>query len=215
MRISGCDMGSVEHLEEKGRESVVAILRFLCGSPHPCQLRTASFWLRWQPLSCVLTPYQVLWGPISRVAFVITLSNHTSLLRVVLLLLEGEWGEAEGQDFILGAGARFRPSRDLWMVVIRESLRESSVCRVGQVLPLQGVYRFESPWHSRLWVTSYHCSHLVVCLVYCWWIQGVGYGYDHDYIIIMIIVFTYLWHWHGSTFCLFMLVLVCRCKHST
>jgi hypothetical protein len=30
------------------------------------------------------------------------------------------------------------------MVVIRESLRESSVWCVGQVLPLQGVYRFES-----------------------------------------------------------------------
>jgi hypothetical protein len=31
-----------------------------------------------------------LWGPISRVAFVTTMSNRTSLLRVVLLLLEGE-----------------------------------------------------------------------------------------------------------------------------
>jgi hypothetical protein len=31
------------------------------------------------------------------------------------------------------------------MVVIRESLRESSVWRVGQILPLQGVYRLESP----------------------------------------------------------------------
>jgi hypothetical protein len=29
-------------------------------------------------------------GPISRVAFVTTLSNRTSLLRVMLLLLEGE-----------------------------------------------------------------------------------------------------------------------------
>jgi hypothetical protein len=25
------------------------------------------------------------------------------------------------------------------------------------------------------------CSHLVVCLVYCWWIRGVGYGYVQDY----------------------------------
>jgi hypothetical protein len=31
-----------------------------------------------------------LWGPISRVAFVSTMSNRTSLLHVVLLLLEGE-----------------------------------------------------------------------------------------------------------------------------
>jgi hypothetical protein len=36
--------GSVEHSEEKGGESAVVILRFVCGSPHPCQLRTAPFW---------------------------------------------------------------------------------------------------------------------------------------------------------------------------
>jgi hypothetical protein len=32
--------GSVEHSKGKGRESVVAILRFLCGSPRLCRLRT-------------------------------------------------------------------------------------------------------------------------------------------------------------------------------
>jgi hypothetical protein len=37
-------VGSVKHSKGKGGESVVAILRFLCGSPHPCQLRTALFW---------------------------------------------------------------------------------------------------------------------------------------------------------------------------
>jgi hypothetical protein len=58
--------------------------------------------------------------------------------------------EAEGQDFIPGAEAQFRHSRDLRMIVIRESLRESSVWRVGQVLPLQSVYRFESMRHSWL-----------------------------------------------------------------
>jgi hypothetical protein len=31
--------GPVEHSEGKGGESVVAILRFLCGSPRPCHLR--------------------------------------------------------------------------------------------------------------------------------------------------------------------------------
>jgi hypothetical protein len=31
-----------------------------------------------------------LWGPIRRVTFVTNMSSHTSLLRVVLLLLEGE-----------------------------------------------------------------------------------------------------------------------------
>jgi hypothetical protein len=38
--------GSVEHSEEKGGESVVAIFMFLCGSPRLCRLRTASFWPR-------------------------------------------------------------------------------------------------------------------------------------------------------------------------
>jgi hypothetical protein len=32
--------GPVEHSEGKGGESVVAILRFLCGSPRLCRLRT-------------------------------------------------------------------------------------------------------------------------------------------------------------------------------
>jgi hypothetical protein len=32
--------GLVEHSEGKGEKSVVAILRFLCGSPHLCWLRT-------------------------------------------------------------------------------------------------------------------------------------------------------------------------------
>jgi hypothetical protein len=55
--------GSVEHSEGKGRESVVAIPRFLCVSPRPCQLRTASFCPRWQPLSCVLAPCRAFMGP--------------------------------------------------------------------------------------------------------------------------------------------------------
>jgi hypothetical protein len=81
---------SVEHSEGKGRESVVAILIFLYGSPCLCQLRITLFWPHWQALSCVLTACWVLWGPIIRVDFVTTMSNHTSLLHVVLLLLEGE-----------------------------------------------------------------------------------------------------------------------------
>jgi hypothetical protein len=79
----------VEHSEGKGGESVVAIPRILCGSPRPCRLRTAPFWPRWQALSCVLTACRVLWGPTSRVAFVTTMSSHTSLLHVVLLLFGG------------------------------------------------------------------------------------------------------------------------------
>jgi hypothetical protein len=53
----------VEHSEGKGGESVVAILRFLCGSPHPSRLRTVLFGPRWQVMSCVLTTCQVFMGP--------------------------------------------------------------------------------------------------------------------------------------------------------
>jgi hypothetical protein len=55
--------GSVEHSEGKGGENDVAILRFLCGSPRPCRLRTVPFWPRWQALSCVLTACWVFMGP--------------------------------------------------------------------------------------------------------------------------------------------------------
>jgi hypothetical protein len=34
--------GPVEHSKWKGGESVVAILRFLCGSPRLCRLRTGG-----------------------------------------------------------------------------------------------------------------------------------------------------------------------------
>jgi hypothetical protein len=37
-------MGKVEHLEGKGGEQVVPILRFQGGSPYLCRLRTASLW---------------------------------------------------------------------------------------------------------------------------------------------------------------------------
>jgi hypothetical protein len=46
--------------------------------------------------------------------------------------------EAEGQDFIPGAGVQFRLSRDLRMVVICASFRESSIWRVGHVLSHAG-----------------------------------------------------------------------------
>jgi hypothetical protein len=38
-RLDGAIRGSVEDLEGKDGESVVAILRFLCGSPRLCRLR--------------------------------------------------------------------------------------------------------------------------------------------------------------------------------
>jgi hypothetical protein len=89
-RPGGASRGSVEHSEGKGRESIVTIPRFLYDSPRPCRLRTASFWSRWQALSYVLIVCRILWGLITRVAFITIMSNHTSMLRVMLLLLEGE-----------------------------------------------------------------------------------------------------------------------------
>jgi hypothetical protein len=50
--------------------------------------------------------------------------------------------EVGGQDFIPGVGARFQYSRDLRMIVIRESLWESSVWHVGQVLSSAGCISF-------------------------------------------------------------------------
>jgi hypothetical protein len=38
--------GSVKHSKGKDGESIVAIPRFLCGSPYPCWLRTTPFWPR-------------------------------------------------------------------------------------------------------------------------------------------------------------------------
>jgi hypothetical protein len=123
--------GSVEHSEGKGRESIVAILRFLCGSPRSCRLRTMPLW----PPCLELCTNRMLgfMGPDKPGSF----CNY-----YVELHLPASCGaftfwredEAEGQDFILRSGAQFRHSRDLRMVVIRESLRESSIWHVGQVL---------------------------------------------------------------------------------
>jgi hypothetical protein len=46
-RPDGASRGSVKHSKGKGGESIVAISRFLCGSTHPCRLRTVLFWPRW------------------------------------------------------------------------------------------------------------------------------------------------------------------------
>jgi hypothetical protein len=62
----------------------------------------------------------------------------------------GTGNEAESPEFTRGQGTDFDEVGTSRMVVIYESLRELSVWRVGQVLPLQGVYRFESPRHSWL-----------------------------------------------------------------
>jgi hypothetical protein len=113
----------------------VAILRLLYGSPHSCRLRTASFWPQWQDLSCVLTTCWVFMG-LGKPSSPITTSPNCTPCQGCC----GRGNEAEGQDFTRGQGTDFDGVGTSQMVVIRESLRESSVWRVGQVLPLQGVY---------------------------------------------------------------------------
>jgi hypothetical protein len=64
--------GPVEHSEGKGGESVVIILRFLCGSPRLCRLRTeglipvSKYWMYWShagdigPVRLVICHQQML-----------------------------------------------------------------------------------------------------------------------------------------------------------
>jgi hypothetical protein len=89
--------GSVEHSEVKDGESVVAILRFLCGSPHPCRLSTVPCWgdrmlgfMGPDKLSSFCNYYVEPHLPASCGASTFWREN-----------------EAEGQDIILGAGAQF------------------------------------------------------------------------------------------------------------
>jgi hypothetical protein len=50
-----------EHLEGKGGEQAMGILRFQGGSPHLCQLRPTSFWPRWASLE-LYWPYVWFYG---------------------------------------------------------------------------------------------------------------------------------------------------------
>jgi hypothetical protein len=77
----------VEHSEGKDRESAMAILRFLYGSPRPFDRTVLAPMASLELCTDRMSDFM---GPISRVAFVTTLSNCTSLLHVVLLLLEAK-----------------------------------------------------------------------------------------------------------------------------
>jgi hypothetical protein len=133
----------VEHSEGKGRESAMAISRFLYSSPHPCRLRTALFWPRWQALSCVLTACQVFMGPDKPSSF----CNY-----LVKPHLPASCGA-----FTFGGRMRPRaktssweqgPAFDLVGTCERLSYVRASGSQAYGVLvrffPLQGVYRFES-----------------------------------------------------------------------
>jgi hypothetical protein len=179
-------------------------MRFLCDSPRPCRLRTASFWFWWQVLSCVLTTCQGFMGLGKPSSPVTTSPNRIPYLKDVV----GGRMRSRAKISPMDRG----PILTEYGLLKRLSYVRASRSQAYDVLirffPLHGLYRFESLWYYRLWVTA--CRSMFRILL---WIRGFGYGYEYDYIIIMIIVFAYLWCWHRSTFCLFMLVLVCRSKH--
>jgi hypothetical protein len=170
--------GSVEHSEGKSGGSVMAILRFLCGSPRLCRLRTGHFGPNGIPWF-VLAAYRVLMGLSKPSSPITTLSNRPSLLRGGLL--EGEWDSREWRPgwALLGAKTSSREQRpDFYivgtspMVIIHETPGAMrTTCRSGS--PLVGCIQFESPWHSRIWVTTClllsSCSMFSVLLVVGGW----------------------------------------------
>jgi hypothetical protein len=93
----------VEHLEGKDGESVVAILRFLCGSSRPCQLRTQGL----VHMSRYWT-YQSHAGDIGSVSLV------TFLQQVIGLITLLQWMRGEvGSTFFSGAVHPSNPIDDL------------------------------------------------------------------------------------------------------
>jgi hypothetical protein len=183
----------------------MAISRFQDGSHRLCQLRTVSFWPRWQALICTGRILGFM-GPSKPSSLVTTLSNRTSLLWAGYM--EGEWGSLGWRlsRASLGVkissreqGSNFDLVGTSQMVVIRKTRGGSRVWRVGQVLPLQGVYRFESPWHSQIWVTA--CPLLssrsmsgVLLMVRGWALLWLWLCYHDDYCITLPVTLIFCQH---------------------
>jgi hypothetical protein len=95
-------------------------------------------------------------GPGKLSSLVTTLSNRTSLLQGGLWR-ENEIAQDDDQaERSLGTkilsrkqGPDFDPVRTSRKVVVRET-QAATRMMCYQVLPLQGVYRFKSMWHSRI-----------------------------------------------------------------
>jgi hypothetical protein len=157
---------TVEHSEGKSGESVVAISRFLCGSPQLCRLRTEGL----VPMSKYWT-YRSHAGDIGPISLVAYCRQMFGFLHCFIGWLERETGygptdRSAGVLWIV-LGALFLGSNDSvqlcrWLVKgchvwglpvgrVRRAYmdwRGKRTCRVDQVFPLQGVHRFESPWLS-------------------------------------------------------------------
>jgi hypothetical protein len=139
----------VEYSEGKGRESVVVIPSFLCGSPRPCRLRTVLFWHRWQALSCVLTACRVFMGPDKLSSFCYYFVEPHLPVSCGAFTFGGRM-----RSRAKTSSREQRPDFDLvGTCELLSYVRASGSQAYGMLVrffPLQGVYLFESPQHSRL-----------------------------------------------------------------
>jgi hypothetical protein len=161
--------GSVEHSKGKGGESVVGILRFLCGSPRLCRLRTkglvpvSKYWtyqshagvmgpVSWY--SCVTTWLKPL-SPTPRLSWgrrneVTKTTVEPVCLRSPRLL------PCVGAYFVLVGTSKRLPTWTTWDVgsgTLHVSSVES-VWHVDWVFPCR-VYINSNRRDSRIWVTAY------------------------------------------------------------
>jgi hypothetical protein len=160
--------GSVEHSEGKDGEGVVAILRFLCGSPRLCWLRTEGL----VPMSKYWT-YRSHAGDMSPVSLV---AYHRQKLDLNLLLhwlaWERNWVQTRrsvsrramdcvGSPFLGSSGIRPNRSMTHERLPRTETTHRKRASGVHGLaweayvsywlgFPLQGVHRFELLWLSHM-----------------------------------------------------------------
>jgi hypothetical protein len=168
--------GSVEKSEGKGGETVVAILRFLCGSHRMCRLRTkglvpvSKYWMYWSHAG-VYGPSK----PSSRLSTEAWLFFTASLAVVGEMLgMDPRMGQPaccglcreaffsgavdlfkSVEDCVKGCHVRGPPAGSIHRMYV--DWRGKRACRVGQVFPCR-VYIDSNRRDSRIWVTA--CSWL-------------------------------------------------------
>jgi hypothetical protein len=155
--------GLVEHLEGKGGESVVDILRFLCGSLRLCRLRTeglvlgSKYWT-YRSHAGVYEPSKPssLLSTDSWLKSTASLAGLGEKLRWVLWTTQPSW-EVESGTLFLGSSS-IRPT----LLTTYKRLPRTGTARRKHTLgirwleweahvscwsgfPLQGIHRFESP----------------------------------------------------------------------
>jgi hypothetical protein len=134
----------VEHLEGKGGKSVVSILRFLCGSPYLCRLRTEGL----VPVSKYWTyrSHAGVYGPNKPSSLPSTEGGFTPTASMTVL------GEKLGTnlriDQLMCCGLRQEPlfSGAVALSIIVDDFTKG--CHV-QVLPTRSVRRAYVDWHRK------------------------------------------------------------------